>query len=219
MFERGDRLFIADCHLDGSRPGVTALLLRFLADIEGAGELWIVGDLVEYWLGDDVDNPALHPVFEALKNRVNAGTSVHLMHGNRDFLLGETFAEQIGAQLHRDDECELQFGDEKALVMHGDTLCTDDTDYQQLRQTLRDKSRDATAAKSNTIMDVNAQAVQTTFQQHGISTLIHGHTHRPDTHHLSIDNLARRRLVLGDWHDDHAWVGVANAHSAVIIEL
>jgi len=230
MFDSRDSFLIADCHLEGSRPGVTALLLSFLNTIQGAGALWILGALVEYWLGDDAGDPQLDGVFDALNTLNNTGTSLHIMHGNRDFLLGQRFGERIGAQVMSEDELSVQLGSESVLLMHGDTLCTDDTDYQNLRtllrssqwqeqflslsvpdrieqaKQLRDKSRDATASKSQSIMDVNDQAVTQAFTRANVNTLIHGHTHRPDTHSLTINNVNRQRLVLGDWHDDHAWV-------------
>jgi len=226
----GHSFLIADFHLDGSPPAVSALLINFLKTIEGADELWILGDLVEYWLGDDAGNAQLDNVFEALAALHASGTALHLMHGNRDFLLGEEFAQRIGASLHRQDELLAAIGNETLLLMHGDTLCTDDDDYQTLRETLRSpawqqnflgltipkriemartlraQSRDATAVKNDDIMDVNNEAVVAALQRQNITTLIHGHTHRPQTHSHSVDGQERQRLVLGDWHDDHAFV-------------
>lgn len=234
MFNANDTFLIADCHLDGSRPGLSALFTQFLQAIEGAGELWILGDFVEYWIGDDVGNPKLAPVFKALAERQAAGTAVHLMHGNRDFLLGHSFCESLGATLHTDDELLITIGSESVLLMHGDTLCTDDVDYQQMRvmlrsadwqtrilslsaeerhqaaQSLRQQSKAATADKSDGIMDVNDAAVHDAFERHGVNTLIHGHTHRPNTHEHQINENSVRRLVLGDWHEDKTIV----AHSA-----
>lgn len=230
VFNSNDTFLIADCHLDGSRPEITELFTQFVGAIQGASALWIVGDLVEYWLGDDAGNPALHSAFEALSIRCSEGTEVHLMHGNRDFLLGQQFADSIGASLHTDDEVRLNLGRDEQLVMHGDTLCTDDVDYQRLRtllrssqwqdtflalsvperieaaNALRDKSRDATAEKNQTIMDVNNDAVVSCFERTTTGTLIHGHTHRPATHEHFIKGETHQRIVMGDWHDDHAMV-------------
>ena len=234
MFHSDDTFLIADCHLDGSRPGLNALFTQFVNDIEGAGALWIVGDFVEYWVGDDAGNPALNTVFEALTARQAAGTDVHLMRGNRDFLLGQVFADSIGAQLHMGDEVLLDLKTESVLVLHGDTLCTDDVDYQRFRtmlrsdswqapflalsiterieaaKALREKSRDASAEKSTDIMDVNADAVNQCFEnanKHAsVATMIHGHTHRPATHEHSVNGRHCQRMVMGDWHDDHAMV-------------
>jgi len=140
MFSANDTFLIADCHLDGGRPGLSKLFTQFLDAIEGAGELWILGDLVEYWLGDDAGNPALNPVFDALAARQAAGTNVHLMLGNRDFLLTQSFGDKIGATVHTEDEKLVQLGHETTLLMHGDTLCTDDSEYQKLRLLLRSEA-------------------------------------------------------------------------------
>ena len=233
MFNQNDTFFIADCHLDGSRPGLSALFTQFLDAITGAGELWILGDFVEYWLGDDAGNNDLNPVFDALAARQAAGMCIHLMHGNRDFLIGQDFGDRIGAAVHTDDEQLIQLGDESVLLMHGDTLCTDDTDYQQLRRmlrsndwqqnflslsvderqetakSLRDESRTATSGKSQGIMDVNESAVHDALTRTGVHTIIHGHTHRPNTHTKAVNGHNVTRIVVGDWHDDHAMV----AHS------
>ena len=223
-------LFIADLHLDSSRPETIALAERYLAAALGADSLYILGDLFEYWLGDDAISTLLLPVVDALKNVSASGTQVHLMHGNRDFLLGDVFAERIGATLHRADQICLQLNEHCTLLMHGDTLCTDDHSYQQLRtlvrdpawqhdflskklddriaeaQELRNKSRTAVAGKTNRIMDVNPTAVESALLASNCDLLIHGHTHRPAEHQLSIRGKVCRRIVLGDWHADHAQV-------------
>ena len=217
---------MADLHLDAARPGVTALALRFLERARGVDSLWILGDLFEVWLGDDTVEMVHEPVVAALAALSASGTSVHLMHGNRDFLLGETFAERVGARLHRDDALVLEIDGEPHLLLHGDTLCTGDVDYQKLRAMLRDpawqgdflactpdkrrqtaealreRSRSAVASKAGGIMDVDTDAVAQAFAQSGCRTLIHGHTHRPADHRDPTGGT--RRLVVGDWHDDHA---------------
>ena len=234
MFSANDTFLIADCHLDASRPGLTQLFTQFLNAIEGAGAVWILGDLVEYWLGDDAGNTELSAAFDALAATQAAGTEVHLMRGNRDFLLGPNFAKRLGATLHSDDEVLMPIGGNNVLLMHGDTLCTDDADYQTMRhrlrsaqwqqnflslsvqereqtaQALREQSRSASAQKSSGIMDVNEKAVHDAFNRTGVHTLIHGHTHRPNTHSHKVNERDTTRIVVGDWHDDHAVV----AHSA-----
>lgn len=159
------------------------------------------------------------------------------MHGNRDFLLGEAFAEHAGATLHRADEVTVELDGESTLLLHGDTLCTGDTDYQSLRVMLRDpawqddflgktpaerldaaralreRSREATAGKAGGIMDVDEQAVADAFRRSGCRTLIHGHTHRPADHATP----GGRRLVLGDWHEDHAVI-IRHAASRFVLE-
>lgn len=235
MFTEQDTFFIADCHLDGSRPDVSALACQFFATIEGAGALWIVGDFVEYWLGDDAGNPALTNVFDALASLAASGTHITVMHGNRDFLLGDTFGQRIGGTVLTDDVCVTQLAHGPVTVMHGDTLCTDDIGYQELRtllrssawqtdflaksvaeriemaKALREKSQDATAAKTDGIMDVNPSAVNSAFLTHNTPVLIHGHTHRPKTHELEINGAVHHRIVLGDWHADHAQIAHSNA--------
>jgi len=229
-FGAADTLFVADLHLDAGRPAVTALALRFLERAHGAGALWILGDLFEAWLGDDVVAPADEPVAAALAAALAAvaasGTALHLVHGNRDFLLGEAFAARIGARLHREDEHMIELDGEPHLLLHGDTLCTGDADYQTMRAMLRDpawqadflagtpteridaalalreRSREAVAGKRGEIMDVAPEAVAAALARTRCRTMIHGHTHRPDDHHDATDGT--RRLVLGDWHDDHA---------------
>ena len=241
MRRADETLFIADLHLDAARPAVTDLALDFLDGARGASALWILGDLFEAWLGDDVVDPAHAAAIEALTALSSAGTALHLMHGNRDFLLGEAFAARIGATLHREDELAVspgRDGAEPLLLLHGDTLCTGDVDYQRLRamlrgaswqadflagsaeervaaaKALRERSREAAAGKAGGIMDVAPEAVADAFERSGCRTMIHGHTHRPADHGAAgasdavpdetPDSAARRRVVLGDWHDDHA---------------
>jgi len=198
--------FISDLHLDPARQDTIALSLRFFAHAKGAQALFIIGDLFEYWLGDDGADPRLEAVYDAIARVSQSGTAVHLMHGNRDFLLGEQFAERVGATLHRDDHLQVDLGVARFSLLHGDTLCTDDIDYLRLRamvrdaqwqsdflglsideriaqaQALRDKSREAVSNKSKGIMDVNNEAVHAHCEQFPNNTLIHGHTHRPCDH-------------------------------------
>jgi len=202
----GNTFFISDLHLDPKQQDTVELSLRFFAYAKGAQALFIIGDLFEYWLGDDGADPQLKPVYDAISAVSQSGTDVHLMHGNRDFLLGEQFAAQVGATLHRADHVQVDFGSAQFSLLHGDTLCTDDVDYQRLRtmvrdrqwqadflglsiseriaqaQALREKSREAVASKQVGIMDVNGDAVLAHFSQFANNTLIHGHTHRPYDH-------------------------------------
>lgn len=225
--------FISDLHLDPARSETIELSLRFLNHVKGAQALYIIGDLFEYWLGDDAADPALISVYDAMAAVSASGTNVHLMHGNRDFLLGEAFAKRVGAQLHREDHLIVNVSDKRFSLLHGDTLCTDDVDYLKLRamvrdaqwqaqflalsineriaqaQALRDKSREAMATKVAGIMDVNAHAVSEHCANHPSDCLIHGHTHRPFDHPATDEPVsAYRRLVLGDWKTDHAMVGL-----------
>lgn len=222
-------MFISDLHLDPANTQTVHLAIKYLATARSARALFIVGDLFEYWLGDDAGDPRLQNIVDALSATSASGCEVHLMHGNRDFLLGEQFARTIGAQLHREDHIKLTLNTMTISLMHGDTLCTDDIDYLKLRtmvrdpkwqqqflalsideriaqaQALRDKSREAVAAKSTGIMDVNAQAVAKHCAEHSCDCLVHGHTHRPADHNSS-SGADTRRIVLGDWKTDHAMV-------------
>ena len=222
-------LVIADLHLQSAEPDTLALALDFFKQARGARHLYIIGDLFEYWLGDDClesdscSSDSLS-VVTALSSLSQSGTPVTLMHGNRDFLLGEAFANEIGATLVCDDVLALN----KVVLMHGDTLCTDDVEYQQFRAQVRDAawqsdflakpvsereaiatayrsgSKNASQHKPISIMDVNDDAVDQVFSQFGCQHLIHGHTHRPAIH----QHESGTRVVVGDWHADHAMVGI-----------
>ena len=213
-------LFISDCHLDPERPQVAAALLQFLQErAAAASHLYILGDLFEVWLGDDDPAREHQRVIDALQ-RLAATISVYFMAGNRDFLLGGDFSARIGINLLEEPRI-LQLGNQRALLMHGDTLCTDDQDYQKFRSMvrsaawqseflaqplaerqriaagLRRDSANAMAQKAADIMDVNQQAVRDCFDQNRIDTIIHGHTHRPAVHRYGPK---LQRLVLGDWN-------------------
>lgn len=217
-------LFISDLHLSGERPETIRLFLDFLGnEARQADRLYILGDLFEAWLGDDVILPEYQPVIEALKALNDSGTEVLVMHGNRDFLLGEGFEQMSGCRLI-DDPHRIELNGSPTLLMHGDLLCTDDHAYQALRQQLRDpewiaqflqkspqeriafarelreRSRKETGAKSETIMDVNNDSVAKYLQHYDVARLIHGHTHRPDSHTHSINGNTATRHVLPDWH-------------------
>ncbi|OBS10300.1 UDP-2,3-diacylglucosamine diphosphatase [Acidihalobacter prosperus] len=219
-----EQLFISDLHLDPERPEVIALFLAFLQDrATEAGALYILGDLFEYWIGDDDDRPGLAPVLDGLRALSAHGVPVHFMAGNRDFLVGERFAQSTGCTLLGDAH-RIELLGQPALLLHGDTLCTDDLAYQQLRgmlrhpdwqhqflslpiaerrrqaESLRAESQSATREKAEAIMDVNAEAVAGCFREHDVPLLIHGHTHRPGRHELQVDGHARTRWVLGDWY-------------------
>jgi UDP-2,3-diacylglucosamine hydrolase len=226
-------LFIADLHLKADAPALTASAHRLLQQLAPRFEnLFILGDLVEYWLGDDADDGSQASVFNALRALSDQGVSIRMMPGNRDFLFGQAFAARIGAELIQDDEIVFEDEDHRLLLLHGDTLCTDDVPYQQLRRMLRDphwqadflskpiaeriaaaaqlreKSRQETHAKSAEIMDVNADSVIAVMEQYGVYDMIHGHTHRPDTHEFQINDHQARRTVLGDWRDEGARIAV-----------
>lgn len=218
-------LFISDLHLDPERPAITALFLAFLETrAPGAEALYILGDLFEAWIGDDDASPMNRAVARGLQACADAGTPVFVMHGNRDFLMGQEFALQAGCTLLEDPACIDLYGT-PTLLMHGDLLCTDDTDYLTFRDMVRNRdwqdellakplavrrdmaaemrrnSREKTAGKPESIMDVNPVAVQDAMTRNAVVQLIHGHTHRPGVHTLHVAGQPARRYVLGDWYD------------------
>jgi len=217
-------LFISDLHLDDRRPETTALLQEFLQrEAFKADALYILGDLFEFWLGDDVPTKCSLAVAAALSDLSDQGVPCYFMHGNRDFLLKEDYAKQAHMTL-LEEECVIDLYGEQVLLMHGDSLCTDDIPYQQFRGLVRNpawqqdflsktpqerlqialQARDASAEhKGNVdmqIMDVNQGQVMSAFERHGIHRMIHGHTHRPATHDLEVNGVAAQRIVLGDWY-------------------
>jgi UDP-2,3-diacylglucosamine hydrolase len=217
-------LFISDLHLDGSRPEVTQQFLRFL-EVEGrkADALYILGDLFELWIGDDDPDPEKRRIVAALADLARSGVPCAILRGNRDFLLGERFSKESGCALLEEGTVVDLYG-QPVLLMHGDTLCTDDHSYQRLRRILHNPvvqwilralslgRRNALAAKiregskahttrtAPMIMDVNADAVASAFTERSVSTLIHGHTHRPAIHSLEVAGRSVKRIVLGDWY-------------------
>ncbi len=220
-------LFISDLHLRGEQPETLGLFSRFLRErAREANALYILGDLFEVWLGDDLLLPGCEQVLAELKSLTESGVPVRVMPGNRDFLLGKGFEQATGCEL-LEEPTRLEIAGSPTLLLHGDTLCTDDRPYQEMRRTLRDpawiedflgkspeeriavarqlreKSREATGSKAYAIMDVNGEAVSEAFREHGVGRIIHGHTHRPARHTGDIDGTPVERFVLGDW-SDHA---------------
>jgi UDP-2,3-diacylglucosamine hydrolase len=212
-------LFISDCHLDPGRPQTSQVFINFLQTRAAAARrLYILGDLFEVWLGDDDPAEGLLEVITALQ-QLSKSCDVFFMAGNRDFLLGEAFADRIGMTL-LEEPLLLRLGQHQVALMHGDILCTNDHDYQAFRATVRDHRwkadflakplverqqiaaqmrTDSSAAmrnKASEIMDVNATAVMQAFREQQADVIIHGHTHRPATHDYESD---LTRIVLGDW--------------------
>lgn len=219
-------LFISDLHLSVERPGPNEQFFRFLhEEAARADALYMLGDLFEYWIGDDgiEEDPLGRQVVRALRVLSRAGVAVFLMVGNRDFLMGAKFCEASGARF-LDDPRVVEIGGKSVLLMHGDTLCTDDADYQGWRATarseawqkdflakslpdrretiegLRAKSKAVVQSKPAEIMDVNEGAVREAFRVHGVTLMIHGHTHRPAKHEHEVDGRLCQRWVLPDWY-------------------
>jgi UDP-2,3-diacylglucosamine hydrolase len=228
-------LFIADLHLHTEEPAITAGFLHFLDGVaREADALYILGDLFEAWIGDDDPNPLHQRVAAAIRALVDSGVPCYFIHGNRDFLLGKRFARESGMQLLPQEKVLELYG-RKLLIMHGDTLCTDDAGYQAFRakvhqpwlQTLflalplfiryrvaakmRADSRAANSSKSLAIMDVNQQAVIEAMEKHRVQWLIHGHTHRPAVHQLSANEAPAFRAVLGAWHSEGSMIRVSES--------
>lgn len=234
-------LFISDLHLIQDRPAANERFFGFLEDeARGADALYILGDFFEYWIGDDDLAEPFHAVVAAsLRELTRSGTALFLMHGNRDFLLGKAFCKATGGKLLEDPSL-IAVNNEKWLLMHGDTLCTDDLDYQNWRRTarspawqgeflaksiperraavmgLREKSKEVIQAKPAEIMDVNAGAVEEAFRRHGVSRLIHGHTHRPGKHALKVDGRACERWVLPDWYGRGGYLALSGRGAELV---
>ncbi|SFN13704.1 UDP-2,3-diacylglucosamine diphosphatase [Dokdonella immobilis] len=219
-------LFISDLHLDLARPAILDQFETFIRDEAiHADALYILGDLFEAWIGDDADDPVGQRFVAAMKPMREARRPCFFMHGNRDFLLGERFAREAGMTLLPDPSVINLYGT-PTLLMHGDSLCTDDAPYQAFRKQSRSaewqrqflsqtvQQRDAFARKAReeskrytgseanaSIMDVNQLAVEAGMRNAGVLRLIHGHTHRPAIHPFDFDNHPAERVVLGDWYE------------------
>lgn len=220
--------FISDLHLCAERPETNAAFFEFMQttgrDVES---LYVLGDLFEYWIGDDQldHDPLAREVVAAFATNAAQGTAQWFMHGNRDFLIGERFAREARMSL-LPDPTVIELGGERILLMHGDTLCTDDAAYQTFRKqvrnrdwqrdflakpyaereaialSLRSKSNVEKSMKTEAIMDVSISAVERAFVEHSCSVLVHGHTHRPATHQHG----SCVRQVLPDWHNRPAGI-------------
>ena len=234
-------LFISDLHLTEERPEANE---RFIALLEGKGRaadaLYILGDFFEYWIGDDdLGEPFNAVVAALLKDLTRRGVPVYLMHGNRDFLIGERFCAATGASLLQDPTV-ADIGGVKTLLVHGDTLCTDDVEYQAWRRKARDpafqaaflakplaerrkavgqmreKSKQVVQEKTAEIMDVNDDAVRQALRTHGVRRLIHGHTHRPGRHTLEVDGQRCERWVLPDWYGRGGYLQVGRGNPRLV---
>jgi len=226
-------IFISDLHLDESRPHITEGFYRFinrhcLQSPTKTDALYILGDFFESWVGDDYNSSLIDGVKTHLKKLTNAGTSVYFMHGNRDFLVGKDFCQDVGCQLI-EDGTTINVNGEPILLMHGDNLCTLDTDYLafrkmvrapqwqqnflrkplteriQIAKALREKSQQSSSGKNEMIVDAHEPEVSRQFKENKVLSIIHGHTHRPNIH----ISAKTTRYVLGDW-DVYGWMIVAD---------
>ncbi|WP_318497563.1 UDP-2,3-diacylglucosamine diphosphatase [Photobacterium leiognathi] len=218
-------LFISDLHLSASRPDMTDCFLRFMAeDTANIDALYVLGDLFEMWIGDDEESPFLQQIKQAFKTLTDSGIPCYFVHGNRDFLIGKRFSQQTGVQLLPEHSVVDLYG-KPTLILHGDTLCIEDEAYQRYRKKVhnkfiqwlffriplskriqigekfRNKSSKNNQMKSQSIMDVTASEVVRVMKEFHVDQMIHGHTHRPDIHSLTIDDKPATRIVLGDWYE------------------
>lgn len=224
-------LFISDLHLSPETPAATDTLLRFLRETAPAADsLYVLGDLFEYWIGDEgLVQPFAKEVAQAFRTLADGGVPVCFMHGNRDFLVGERFALASGIKLLTDPTVVDLYGT-RTVLMHGDTLCSDDVEYQKFRSMVRNpawqraflakpldervrmardvrgKSEQAKQVKDMTIMDVAPATVDIAFRAHGYARLIHGHTHRPARHEHKVDGRDCERWVLADWYEHGSYL-------------
>lgn len=218
------KLFISDLHLEGARPEIGRQFVEFLdGEAREAEALYILGDLFESWIGDDDPNPHYAAMKEAIREICDLGVPVYFMHGNRDFLIGDRFAQETGVEL-LPDPCRVTLYGRDVVLSHGDALCTDDVKYQEVRTITRNpewqammlakplaerlaiarQARQDSMAHGGSIdpeiSDVNQQAVLNLLRAQRVSMLLHGHTHRPDVHHFLLDDKPATRIVLGDWY-------------------
>ena len=222
--------FISDIHLSENNPHLTNAFKTFLNESkESCTHLFILGDLFEIWIGDDDDSSFNQEIKKILTDFNSNGPETFFMHGNRDFLVGEAFAKETGITI-LPDPYTLEINNQKVILSHGDFLCTDDKDYIDFRNQVRDKdwqnnflekplderkqiaatlradSKEATSKKSNEITDVNNQSVEDFINEHQPDLFIHGHTHRPNIHNVG----ASKRIVLGDWNKYGWYLEIVN---------
>ncbi len=218
-------IFLSDIHVSNEHPEISKQLKEFLLKEESkTNAIYVLGDLFEYWLGDDDPNPLFKEIKQIFKKLSDKNISIFFIHGNRDFLIGESFAKETGCQILHDPYVIDLFG-EKVLLSHGDIFCTDDKEYQLFRNQTRDpawkesilskslsfreefakqarlESSKHTSSKKNEIMDVNKDEILKMYEKYNVDIIIHGHTHRPAIHDVFFNEKNYKRIVLGDWYE------------------
>ncbi|MCY9851299.1 UDP-2,3-diacylglucosamine diphosphatase [Vibrio mediterranei] len=217
-------LFISDLHLSPSQPQITDCFVKFMREEAVHAEaLYVLGDLFEFWIGDDDPSDFAQAIKAEFKTLTQSGVSCYFIQGNRDFLLNRRFCKETGIKL-LDEHSVIDLYGRKTVILHGDTLCTEDHKYQAFRakvhmpwlqwifnrlpfftrqhivNKIQGDIRDVKAQKSLDIMDVTQSEVETLMKQCGTDLMIHGHTHRPNIHQFEVDNKPYTRIVLGDWY-------------------
>lgn len=232
MSNAGKTLFISDLHLDADNAAITQCFLNYVASAQGCDALYILGDFFEVWVGDDDNNVLTDTVAKALSELAASGSKVYIMHGNRDFLLGNAYAQRCSAALIADPTV-LEIYGQKMVLAHGDSLCTRDLEYMKFRkmvrserwqneflerslverymiaQQTRQQSKEQSSHKASDIMDVTPQEVLDLLHRSEVNILIHGHTHRPSVHKMRLQEPINGsdeavRIVLGSW-DSKGW--------------
>tara|TARA_Y100001980_G_C14483630_1_gene261713 strand:+ start:52 stop:777 length:726 start_codon:yes stop_codon:yes gene_type:complete len=218
-------VFLSDIHISDQHPEISKHLEEFLLE-EGSktDTIFVLGDLFEYWLGDDDPNPSFAEIKNLLRKLSDKNISIFFIHGNRDFLIGESFAEETGCHILRDPHVIDLYG-KKVLISHGDIFCTDDKEYQLFRNQTRDpawkkfilnkplafrknfakkarlQSQEHTSSEKSKIMDVNEDEILKMYEKYNVDIIIHGHTHRPAIHDVFFNGRNCQRIVLGDWYE------------------
>ena len=234
--------FISDLHLERIESSITNIFTEFLDDLNQNDSLYILGDLFESWIGDDNVTELSQYISDQLLSLSGRNISVAIMHGNRDFLIGEDFCKASSIELINDPRI-IEIDTKKVMLTHGDELCTDDKEYQAFRSVVRnplwqkdflnfpiskrekiageakDASKDSKENKAMEIMDVNTDAVLKAFNDHPVEIMIHGHTHRPNIHKISNEDRKLTRYVLGDWSKNSAIILKWNEAEVELIDL
>ena len=234
--------FISDLHLEKIKSPITNIFTKFLDELNKNDSLYILGDLFESWIGDDDVSELSQYIADRLGSLSERNISVAIMHGNRDFLIGEDFCKDSSIELIN-DPLIIEINTKKVMLTHGDELCTDDKEYQAFRSVVRnplwqkdflnfpiskrekiageakDASKDSKENKVMEIMDVNTDAVFKAFNDHEIEIMIHGHTHRPNIHKVSNEGKNLTRYVLGDWSKNSAIILKWNEAEVELMDL
>ena len=234
--------FISDLHLERIESPITNIFTAFLDDLNQNDSLYILGDLFESWIGDDNVSELSQYISDRLLMLSERDISIAIMHGNRDFLIGEDFCKASSIKLINDPRI-IEIDTKKVMLTHGDELCTDDKEYQAFRSVVRnplwqkdflnfpiskrekiageakDASKDSKENKAMEIMDVNTDAVLKAFNDHDIEIMIHGHTHRPNIHKVSNEGKNLTRYVLGDWSKNSAIILKWNEAEVELMDL